>query len=59
MVAKCDAVCRVWVPYLNPIFWTVYGLIISQVDNLTTGCTLINGEVVPVYDAVLILFGYQ
>ncbi len=45
--------------YMNPIFWSVYGLIISQVDNLDTGCTLITGQVVPVYDAVLIIFGYQ
>ncbi|DBA99141.1 TPA: hypothetical protein ACH3X3_011764 [Trebouxia sp. C0006] len=49
----------IWMSYLNPIFWSVYGLIISQVDNLDTGCTLITGEVVPVYDAVLINFGYQ
>lgn len=45
--------------YLNPIFWTVYGLIISQVDNLDAGCTLITGQVVPIYDAVLVIFGYQ
>lgn len=45
--------------YLNPIFWSVYGLIISQVGNLSVGCTLVSGEVVPVYDAVLIVFGYQ
>ncbi len=45
--------------YMNPIFWSVYGLIISQVDNLDTACSLISGEVVPVYEAVLIIFGYQ
>ncbi|KAL3140482.1 hypothetical protein ABBQ38_004739 [Trebouxia sp. C0009 RCD-2024] len=49
----------IWMSYLNPIFWSVYGLIISQVGNLSVGCTLISGEVVPVYDAVLIIFGYH
>ena len=44
---------------MNSIFWSVYGLIISQVDNLNTACTLTSGEVVPVYEAVLIIFGYQ
>ena len=51
--------CRIWMSYLNPIFWSVYGLIISQVGNLSVGCTLVSGEVVPVYDAVLMVFGYQ
>ena len=59
LTVKVVAVHRIWMSYLNPIFWSVYGLIISQVDNLDTGCTLITGEVVPVYDAVLINFGYQ
>ena len=45
--------------YMNPIFWSVYGLIISQVDNLDTACSLIRGEAVPVYEAVLIIIGYQ
>ena len=51
--------CRVWVPYLNPIFWTVYGLIESQVDNLDALVTLTNQQQVPVYQAVEMLFGYQ
>ena len=45
--------------YLNPVFWSVYGLIISQVGNLSVECTLISGDVKPVYEAVLIIFGYQ
>ena len=53
----CD--CRVWIPYLNPIFWTVYGLIESQVDNLDALVTLTNQQQVPVYQAVEMLFGYQ
>ena len=59
LTVKFGGVHRIWMSYLNPIFWSVYGLIISQVDNLNTGCTLITGQVVPVYDAVLIIFGYQ
>ena len=51
--------CRIWMSYLNPIFWSVYGLIISQVGNLSVGCTLVSGDLVPVYDAVLLVFGYQ
>ena len=51
--------CRIWFSYINPIFWTVYGLIISQVGNLSIGCTLSSGEVQPVYTAVLTLFGYH
>ena len=50
---------RIWMSYMNPIFWSVYGLIISQVDTLDTACMLISGDVVPVYEAVLIIFGYQ
>ena len=53
------AQCRIWMSYLNPIFWSVYGLIISQVGNLSVGCTLVSGDVVPVYEAVLLVFGYQ
>ena len=53
------ASCRVWLPYLNPIFWTVYGLIESQVDNLDALVTLTNQQQVPVYEAVEMLFGYQ
>ena len=49
----------IWFSYINPIFWTVYGLIISQVDNLSSGVTLATGEVQPVYEAVLTLFGYH
>ncbi|DBA66686.1 TPA: hypothetical protein ACH3X2_002151 [Trebouxia sp. C0005] len=49
----------IWMSYLNPIFWSVYGLIISQVGNLSVGCTLVSGDLVPVYDAVLLVFGYQ
>ena len=45
--------------YLNPIFWTVYGLIESQVDNLDSLVLLSNNESVPAYEAVLALFGYQ
>ena len=56
---ECACTCRIWMSYVNPIFWSVYGLIISQVDNLDTACTLISGEVVPVYEAALIIFGYQ
>jgi hypothetical protein len=51
--------CRIWFSYINPIFWTVYGLIMSQVDNLETMCALQTGEDQPVYEAVLTLFGYQ
>ena len=51
--------CRVWLPYLNPIFWTVYGLIESQVDNLSSLVTLTRPQQVPVYEAVELLFGYQ
>lgn len=50
---------RIWVSYLNPIFWTVYGLIESQVYNLSTTITLNSGEAVPAYEAVLQIFGYQ
>ncbi|KAL0021570.1 hypothetical protein WJX77_010078 [Trebouxia sp. C0004] len=49
----------VWLPYLNPIFWTVYGLIESQVDNLDVLVTLTNQQQVPVYEAVEMLFGYH
>lgn len=48
-----------WLPYLNPIFWTVYGLIESQVDNLDALVTLTSQQQVPVYEAVEMLFGYQ
>ena len=51
--------CRIWFSYINPIFWTVYGLIITQVGNLDTPCTLADGTVQPVYEAVLTIFGYQ
>ena len=51
--------CRVWIPYLNPIFWTVYGLIESQVDNLDTLVMLTTRQQVPAYQAVEMLFGYQ
>lgn len=51
--------CRIWFSYINPIFWTVYGLIMSQVDNLETLCALETGESQPVYTAVLTIFGYQ
>lgn len=51
--------CRIWFSYINPIFWTVYGLIITQVGNLDTPCTLADGTVQPVYQAVLTIFGYQ
>lgn len=50
---------RVWLSYLNPIFWTVYGLIESQVDNLDSLVALNNGESVPAFEAVEIIFGYQ
>ncbi|KAL3160198.1 hypothetical protein ABBQ32_010959 [Trebouxia sp. C0010 RCD-2024] len=49
----------IWVSYLNPIFWTVYGLIESQVYNLSTTITLNSGEAVPAYEAVLQIFGYH
>ncbi|KAL3141609.1 hypothetical protein ABBQ32_004850 [Trebouxia sp. C0010 RCD-2024] len=49
----------VWVTYLNPIFWTVYGLIESQVANLDALVTLTDQQQVPVYAAVEMLFGYQ
>ncbi|KAL0018676.1 hypothetical protein WJX77_002041 [Trebouxia sp. C0004] len=49
----------IWMSYLNPVYWSVYGLIISQVGNLSVGCALVSGDVVPVYDAVLIVFGYH
>ena len=55
----CNIVRRVWIPYLNPIFWTVYGLIESQVDNLDALVTLTTQQQVPVYEAVEVLFGYQ
>jgi len=55
----CFCACRIWFSYINPIFWTVYGLIMSQVDNLETLCALQTGEDQPVYEAVLTLFGYQ
>lgn len=51
--------CRIWFSWINPIFWTVYGLIMSQIDNLTTPVTLQDGSVVTPYDAALITFGYQ
>ena len=55
-----DTCCfRVWVSYLNPIFWTVYGLIESQVDNLSSLVTMNSGEMVPAYEAVEDIFGYQ
>ena len=50
---------RIWFSYINPIFWTVYGLIITQVGNLDTPCLLANGETQPAYQAVLTIFGYQ
>ena len=56
---QCCYVCRIWFSYINPIYWTVYGLIISQVDNLDTLCVLANGQAQPVYEAVLTIFGYQ
>lgn len=60
MVKRCQGLsCRVWLPYLNPIFWTVYGLIESQVDNLSALVTLTTQQQVPVYEAVDLLFGYQ
>ncbi|DBA79271.1 TPA: hypothetical protein ACH3X2_007820 [Trebouxia sp. C0005] len=49
----------IWFSYINPIFWTVYGLIMSQVDNLETLCALQTGQEQPVYEAVLTLFGYH
>jgi len=58
-LTQSDVSCRVWLPYLNPIFWTVYGLIESQVDNLDALVTLTNQQQVPVYEAVEMLFGYQ
>jgi hypothetical protein len=51
--------CRIWVSYLNPIFWTVYGLIESQVDNLDVLVTLNSGVSQPAYEAVETIFGYQ
>ena len=53
------SVYRIWVSYLNPIFWTVYGLIESQVDNLSSLVAMNNNTSVPAYEAVEILFGYQ
>ena len=50
---------RIWVSYLNPIFWTVYGLIESQVDNLDVLVQLNSGVSVPAYQAVEEIFGYQ
>jgi hypothetical protein len=50
---------RVWVSYLNPIFWTVYGLIESQVDNLDVMVMLNSGVSQPAYEAVETIFGYQ
>lgn len=50
---------RIWVSYLNPIFWTVYGLIESQVDNLDVLVQLNSGVSVPAYQAVEMIFGYQ
>ena len=50
---------RIWVSYLNPIFWTVYGLIESQVDNLDVEVQLNSGVSVPAYQAVEMIFGYQ
>eukprot|EP00891_Asterochloris_glomerata_P005171 jgi/Astpho2/5171/Aster-04755 len=49
----------IWFSWINPIFWTVYGLIMSQIDNLTTPVTLQDGSVVTPYDAALITFGYH
>lgn len=51
--------CRVWVTYLNPIFWTVYGLIESQVANLDALVTLTEQQQVPANEAVRVLFGYK
>ena len=56
---QCLLMCRIWLSYLNPIFWTVYGLIESQVDNLSSLVLLNDQRSVPVYEAVEILFGYQ
>ncbi|KAL0051690.1 hypothetical protein WJX82_000289 [Trebouxia sp. C0006] len=49
----------IWVSYLNPIFWTVYGLIESQVDNLDVLVTLNSGVSQPAYEAVETIFGYH
>ena len=49
--------CRIWFSCINPIFRTVYGLIMIQVGNLR--CMLATRDQLPLYDAVLGIFGYQ